>query len=305
MAPEQLEGKPADARTDVFAFGAVLYEMLTGSRAFSGESDASVISAIMTSDPPPVSAVLSVAPPALDRLVHRCLAKLPDERWQDAADLAHELRWLAEARPSAEAPRPVVPRWRRGRWILACAGLAVAVLLGLQAVRFARSPSGGAESLIHGGVTRGVIELPPGSPLALGFQSDVGAHPRLIAVSPDGRRVAFVGPAPVGSTQIYVRDLNSLDVRPVPDTTGAVHPFFSPDGRWLGFLTADKVKKVPLGGGPSIPLADARTPLWAEWTPAGTIFVGDVEGAVFSKVGENGGPMVPILSRRVGEPGVP
>ncbi|HSP91555.1 MAG TPA: serine/threonine-protein kinase, partial [Vicinamibacterales bacterium] len=94
MAPEQLEGKPVDARTDVFAFGAVLYEMLTGGRAFSGESDASVISAIMTSDPPPVSTVLPVAPPALDRLVHRCLAKRPDDRWQDAADLANELRWL-------------------------------------------------------------------------------------------------------------------------------------------------------------------------------------------------------------------
>jgi len=297
MAPEQLEGRPADARTDVFAFGAVLYEMLTGGRAFSGESDASVISAIMTSDPPPVSTVLPVAPPALDRLVHRCLAKSPDERWQDAADLAHELRWLAEARPSVEAPPPVVPRWRRGRWVVACAGGAAAVLLGVLAVRFALSPSGGAASLIHGGVTRGVIELPPSSPLALGLQSDVGAHQRLIAVSPDGRRVAFVGPAPTGSTQIYVRDLNSLDVRPVPDTMGALHPFFSPDGRWLGFLTIDKIKKVPLGGGPSIPLCDARTPQWADWTPAGTIFVGDVEGSVFSRVSENGGQMVPILPR--------
>ena len=297
MAPEQLEGKPADARTDVFAFGAVLYEMLTGGRAFGGESDASVISAIMTSDPPPVSSVVPVALPALDRLVHRCLAKLPDERWQDAADLAHELRWLAEARPSAEAPRPVVPWWRRGRWLVACAGGAVAVLLGVLAARSARSPAGGGASLIHRGVTRGVIELPPSSPLALGLQPDVGAHQRLIAVSPDGRRIAFVGPAPGGSTQIYLRDLSSLDVRPVADTVGALHPFFSPDGRWLGFLTIDKVKKVPLGGGPSIPLCDARTPQWAEWTPTGTIFVGDVEGGLLSRVSEAGGRMVPILPR--------
>lgn len=297
MAPEQLEGKPVDARTDVFAFGAVLFEMLTGGRAFSGESDASVISAIMTSDPPPVSAVLPVAPPALDRLVHRCLAKLPDERWQDAADLAHELRWLAEARPSAEAPRPVVPRWRRWRWMAACAGGAAAVLLGFLGYWFARAPSGGAVSLSHGGVTRGVIELPPSSPLALGLQSDVGAHQRLIAVSPDGRRVAFVGPAQRGLTQIYVRDLDSLAVRPVPDTVGAFHPFFSPDGRWIGFLTIDRVKKAPLGGGPSIPLCEARMPQWADWTPAGTIFVGDVEGAVLSRVGEAGGQLVPILPR--------
>ena len=297
MAPEQLEGKPVDARTDVFAFGAVLYEMLTGGRAFGGESDASVISAIMTTDPPPVSTVLEVALPALDRLVHRCLAKTPDERWQDAADLANELRWLAEDRPSAEALRPVVPRRRRWRWMVACAGGAAAVLLGLLGVWFARAPSGGAISLSLGGVTRGVIELPPSAPLALGFQSDVGAHQRLIAVSPDGRRVAFVGSAPTGSTQIYVRDLNSLDVRPVPDTSGALYPFFSPDGRWIGFLTTDKVMKVPLGGGPSIPLCDARTPQWADWTPAGTIFVGDVEGAVLSRVGETGGQLVPILPR--------
>ena len=146
MAPEQLEGQPADARTDIFAFGAVLYEMLTGRRAFEGTSQASVISAILSSDPPPIAVLQPLSPPALDRVVKKCLAKDPDERWQSAHDLASELQWIAESGVQTAVAAPGVDTQARSRartrlfgWI--AAAVLLATTLGLAgALYLSRAP---------------------------------------------------------------------------------------------------------------------------------------------------------------------
>jgi len=181
MAPEQLEGKEADARTDIFAFGCVLYEIATGKKAFSGGSQASLISAIMSSEPPSLSILQPLSPPALDRVVATCLAKDPEDRWQSARDVARELQWIAGLDSSARAVLPAA-RPRRGRFAWAAAGIASAVALALAAL-LARRPPASAP----GPSLRAALTPPDGS------HFDLLSGP--MAVSPDGTRVAFVGRA--------------------------------------------------------------------------------------------------------------
>ncbi len=222
MAPEQLEGKEADTRTDIFAFGAMLYEMVTGRKAFEGKSQASLISAIMSSDPPPVSQLQAMSPPALDHVVKTCLAKDPDKRWQSAGDVEHELNWIAEGGPQAGAA--VAPRPSRSlAWAVTglIVGLIVAGITVWSLIRPAEQPS-----------TRFPIELSPRENL---FS---GSGP-VVALSPDGTRLAHVGEADDAtgeSRRLYIRDLDRLEATPLPRTEGAREPFFSPDGEWIAFL---------------------------------------------------------------------
>jgi eukaryotic-like serine/threonine-protein kinase len=234
MAPEQLEGREADARSDVFAFGAVLYEMVTGRKAFEGKSQASLISAIMGSEPPPLSAVVPMTPPALERVVRTCLAKDPDDRWQSAHDVAAELRWISEAGSQAGVPAPVVARRRkRERWAWLLAG--VLGLVGAAA----------AGALVARGTrprftTRFVVPLP---------KDLTGMNwPRL---SPDGRTLAFQGVDTSGKTQIWLRPLGAFDAYLLAGTDGAGRPFWSPDSLYLAFFVGDQLKKVPASGGPA------------------------------------------------------
>jgi Tol biopolymer transport system component/tRNA A-37 threonylcarbamoyl transferase component Bud32 len=286
MAPEQLEGKEADARTDLFALGMVLYEMATGRPAFTGKTKASVIAAILSSEPPPISSLQPLTPPAFDRVVKTCLAKEPDERFQTAHDLNLQLRWIAEGGSQAGVAAPVVAR-RRNRERLAWA-LAAALFLGLlgaigsagwrQAPRTTAAP-----------VTHTAIELPASAQLALGtviplegFDNDV------IALSPDGRYLAYVGQAP-GGTMLYLREVAGLSVAPVAGTEGARYAFFSPDSRSLGFLTDDKVKRVAIDGGTPVTLCDAVAPVRATWTNNDNIYFGESEGQRIARVPAAGG----------------
>jgi Tol biopolymer transport system component/predicted Ser/Thr protein kinase len=237
MAPEQLEGREADARTDVFAFGAVLYEMVTGRRAFEGQSQASLIGAIMGKEPAPISATRPMSPPALDHAVARCLAKDAEERWQSAADLMRELKWVAEGGSAAAAsvgPPPGHATRERLAWtaiVLALAGLAAWGLL-------RGSPPAPRP------VSRLVIDL-PGDQRLVGTSLSFAAP---MALSPDGRQLVYSATSG-GLPQLYLRSLDRFDTELIAGTEGGISPFFSPDGQWLGFFAGGRLQKVPLSGG--------------------------------------------------------
>jgi serine/threonine protein kinase/Tol biopolymer transport system component len=235
MAPEQVEGGATDARTDLFAFGAVVYEMVTGHKAFDGRSPASVMAAILGGQPPALSFVQPLTPPALDQLVKTCLAKEPDERWQSAADVSRQLRWIAEssAQPSARSGSVV---WRRSRRAVVMVSL-VSLLAGgvIGVALWSRLRGRAATQPVR--VTRSILSLPRGAP----FES--------FALSPDGIHVAYVAIQGDGRYPIYVQALNELDARPIAGTENACCPFFSPDGQWIGFSDRLTLKKVAVSGG--------------------------------------------------------
>ena len=240
MAPEQLEGKDADARTDIFAFGAVLYEMVTGRRAFAGKTQASVIAAILAADPPPLSTLQATSPPALDHLVKTCLAKDPEDRRQTIHDVKLELKWIAEGGSSqAKAPAPTAKlTWLP--WILAAVILLAATPFVIAYFRRAPDAPRAVRSFI----------LPPQK---TGFTN--GGH---LAVSPDGRRLAFVAPSSDGANLLWVRSLDSLSAQSLNGTDGAAYPFWSPDSRFIGFFANGRLKKIEASGGPPITLCAAE-----------------------------------------------
>jgi Tol biopolymer transport system component len=294
MAPEQLEGKEADARTDIFAFGVVVYEMATGKRAFEGKSQASVISAIMSSDPVPISSLQPMTPPALDRVMKKCLAKEPDDRWQSAKDLTDELKWITSESASrsmpAAAPVPSATASRAGRrWImisaLAClVAAAVAALLTWVLKPTAPKP-----------VIRFAISLPPGQRM-----EDLG---NAIAISPDGMRMVYVAGPSTLATQLYVRAMDGLEARPIPGTEGGVNPFFSPDGQWVGFANGGKLMKVSLNGGAPVSLADVSLGEFsgASWGSQGLIAFAPFSGLPLQQVSDAGGNPQPLTRLDKGE----
>ncbi len=273
MAPEQLEGRDTDARTDVFALGTVLYEMLTGRRPFQGESKAAVMAAILGARPPDVSSVRPGLPPRLDRVVATCLAKDPDERWQSAGDVAKELRWAAEgeadALPHAAATRP------RRRELAAWAFAALALLLAAASFVRPRPAASSAE------VTRFKI-LPPAGQSVLGFA----------VLSPDARRLLITLRDDAGKNRLAIRSLDSLDIRVLPVTEDTRGAFWSPDGREVGFFSEKKLKRMSADGGPARVVCDAGGAVWGAWAPDGTILFAKRFGAPLDKVSAAGG--VPV-----------
>jgi Tol biopolymer transport system component/predicted Ser/Thr protein kinase len=255
MAPEQLEGKEADSRTDVFAFGAVFYEMVTGRKAFGGAKQVSLIASILEKQPEPISIVQPTAPPALDRIVRKCLAKDPEDRWQSAADLASELKWSGE---SSLVVAPAVVPVRGGIRIGPVLSAIVFVLLGL-AIGFAAS-----RVRRVGPPERSVFSILPPE------KSDLGDW---TAISPEGRSVAFVATLD-GTTTVWIRSFDSASARSVPGTEGGSFPFWSPDARSIGFFATDKLKRINLAGGPATTLCDAPAPRGGSWSRDGVIVFG-------------------------------
>src|SRR4029077_15291854 len=245
MAPEQVEAKEVDARTDIFAFGTVMYEMATGKKAFEGKTSASVMAKILETEPTPISTLQPMTPPALDRVIKTCLAKDPDERWQTACDLCRELKWIAESGASATAPAAATAERVRSsrRWALLAGlgGVIVATLPGAAVWILKPTPPKP--------VTRTVITLPPGDRL-------VGPDQPALALSPDGRQLAYTAIRGVTS-QLYLRSMDSQEARPISGTDRPREPFFSPDGQWIGFFAGGKLKKISLNGGAAVTLADA------------------------------------------------
>lgn len=254
MAPEQLEGAEADARSDIFSFGAVLYEMATGRRAFEGKSQASLIASILRETPKPISSISDVIPPAVERVILRCLEKNPDDRYQTARDVLLELKWASEAGSRAGIPAPVAAR-RRSRerlaWTLAGAGLAATLLLG--------------------GFT--VMNRPP-HPVPLRFFAPT---PKGILlndtpkISPDGRYVAYNAADSTGRSRIWVRPLGSLTAEPLAGTEGARRPFWSPDSRYIGFMQEAKLRKIAVQGGPPQTICESQSAGDGTWNRNGVI----------------------------------
>jgi len=286
MAPEQLEGRDADARTDIFAFGAVLYEMMTGRKAFEGKSHASLIGAIMHAEPAPVSSVQPLAPRSVDRIVRKCLAKDPDERWQTARDLLDELKWTVEAgTPQGAAVSAVsVAAPRRGRFtsarlawtLLAAAGLAIAALA--------------IPAVLH------LRERPvPNPEVRLELTTPATRQPLHFAISPDGRRLVFVASGE-GGPRLWQRPLDTVTALPLDGTEGAEYPFWSPDSRAIGFFAAGKLKRIDIAGGPPQIVADAPNGRGGAWSPDGAILFAPTNSSGLVRVPASGGEPQPVTT---------
>ena len=289
MAPEQLEGKETDARTDIFALGAVIYEMSTGRHAFTGASNASLIAAILSSEPPAVSSIQPMIPPALDHVVKTCLAKDPDERWQSANDISRELSWISTAVEVRESVSVRRFGMKQVTW-LTVAVLTGAIMGGFSALGLLRKGQSTPPK-----VARASIELPSAEPLEFFFQGP-------LAVSPDGKLIAFVARSREGA-HLYLRSLSEGLATAVPGTMDAQGPFFSPDGQWLTFFANGKLKKVTVSGGTAVTLAQTGTPQGACWTPDGTILVVPSVGLGIFRLPANSNVLQPVTKVEPGEGG--
>lgn len=283
MSPEQLEGREADARSDIFALGAVLYEMITGRRAFEGKSPLSVASAIIEKDPEPITFLKPVTPRTLERAVRRALAKDPEERWQTARDLALELKAIANEGPSATVPATEAATTRsRERWAW---GVAVAL------------------ALVAAALTIVVMQRAPKLEQSVRLTADIGAEVTLYsdlgisaALSPNGARLAFVAIGSDGIRHLYVRSLDQLQATMLSGTEGAENPFFSPDSEWLGFFADAKLKKISVRGGAAVNLCNAADGRGGAWSENGTIVFAPGLRTALLKVSAAGGTPQPMMT---------
>jgi serine/threonine-protein kinase len=288
MAPEQVEGHEADARSDIFALGTVIFEMITGKKTFEGRSQASLMAAILDREPPAVSSLQPATPLQLDHVIRRCLAKNPDDRWQSASDLRLELKWIVDSPPSdriipAAAP---APRSRAFPWSKAAIVSLVFLILGAGAGWFLR-PAGKAGAP----VIRLSIVLPSVEELVA-----QGGPP--IAFSPDGSQIVYVA-----NRRLNLRPLDSLTAKPISGTENALEPFFSPDGRYIGFFAQGKLKTVSVTGDTPQVLCDAPYGVGGSWGTDGMIYFAGYNIGGLSKIPASGGAVQEVtkLNRDNGE----
>jgi eukaryotic-like serine/threonine-protein kinase len=287
MSPEQIEGKELDGRSDIFSLGAVLYEMVTGKKAFEGKSQVSVASAILEKEPAPISTIKPMTPVTLGHAIRRCLAKDPEERWQTARDLALELKWVTENGSQAGTPA----RFRAARsirWRLGWAGAAVAVLalfgLALFVTGYISHPTAQLKT-IRTSIT------PPANGAFTVASSVAGS----MAISPDGKMLVFAAEAKNNIPLLWVRSLDSLESRPLSGTEQAFAPFWSPDSKWIAFFSTNgMLKKVEASGGPVETVCAAQFGRGGTWNQDGLIiFAPNVAQPLF-QVAATGGAPVPI-----------
>jgi len=276
MSPEQLQGIEADARSDIFAFGAVLYEMATGKRAFEGKSQIKVASAILEDDPPPPSSVSSAVPPGLEHTIQTCLAKDPNERFQSAHDVLLQLRWAGHIPASKSAAAVGLGSTRVWAAIVVAAVLIAA----------------GVGWFAHSGdraVPMRVLIQPPDK-----FQFDqVGDFGGPPVLSPNGDKIAFCAHAPNSPRALWVRALNSFEAQKLEGTEEAFGPFWSPDEKSIGFFANGKLNRIPSSGGPVTVLADAPNARGGSWGPDDVIVMAPNFQGTLVRVGANGGSVTP------------
>ena len=293
MSPEQLEGKMADGRSDIFALGATLYEMVTAQRAFVGGSRAALIASILHHEPAPASSVVPSVPQPVTRLIEHCLMKEPDDRWQTARDVAIQLRGMLEGSASSESisagakpRRPMLRNLFAGIALLA-AGAALGLLW----------PNGrGAEPPSR--FTHTSIVFSPDIRISL-------ASDAAVALSPDGSKLAVLAQEGDNPDRIYVRDLESFTITPVAGTDEAVNCFFSPDGKEIAFSSRGKLRRVPIGGGTPEVIADAGPAPGGSWGSDGKIVFNPTPGSILHRVSPDGGATEPLTKQRPANPSQP
>jgi eukaryotic-like serine/threonine-protein kinase len=275
MAPEQVRGLPTDHRSDIFAFGAIVYEMLSGQRAFRGETTADTMSAILMKEPPDLPAVERHIPPVLERIIDRCVEKSPAARFQSAVDLAFALDALSSGSGATSAPMTAPARVSRERTAWVLFGVAVVIALALAAGIYVRgAPAGDMNQF------RFQVSVPP------------MPNPLDIAVSPDGRQIAFAASASEGRTALFVRQSASLEVQQLTGTDGATQPFWSPDSRFIGFVAGSTLKKVDVSGGLPQTICNLINFSGGTWNSEGTIVV--ASGSTLYRVPASGGEPIAI-----------
>src|SRR5262245_15740752 len=277
MSPEQLEGKELDGRSDIFSLGAVLYEMVTGKRAFEGKSRLSIASAILEKEPAPIASVKPLTPPVLDYAVRKCLAKVPEERWQSASDLASQLKWIGEGSSEVASPstRSSRTKWREVALVGLASILALTTFFFAYAYfqRHVDQPAPMASSILP----------PANTAFNLGY-----------ALSPDGTRLAFVAQSVDGKRSLWVRPFNSLVAQELSGTGDASFPFWSPDGQWIAFFAGGKLKKIHANGGAVQEICDAPVGRGGTWNSQGVIvFAPSINSPIF-RISAGGGTPTPV-----------
>ena len=283
MSPEQIEGKELDGRSDIFSLGAVLYEMLTGQRAFQGKSQLSVASAILEKEPAPISIVKPMTPPALDHAIRRCLAKEPERRWQSASDLAGELQWIAEAGSQAGVPAPIVSHRKVRERLTQIAG----AIMTLTTIAFA-----------IGFMSRAPKETQP-----MRLSAEIGVDASLFTgfgssaiLSPDNTRLVLVATGADQKRRIYIRSLDQLQAIVLSGTENARDPFFSPDSQWVAFFADSKLKKISVQGGAAVTLCDVPEDRGGSWGENATIVFAPDSQVALSRVSSAGGTPQPLTA---------
>src|SRR5262245_22905121 len=286
MSPEQVKGRAVDHRSDIFSFGAILYEMLSGRRAFHGESAAETMSAILKEDPSELSETNHQVSPALERLVNHCLEKNPESRFHSASDLAFALEALSGATSNSTQtmtmPSLASRRWTRRELILASvaagatvAAIGLAIALGISSFR--RTPAD----------TR-ILRAAINPPEKTGFGS--------FAISPDGLRLAFVALETSGKSLLWIRSLDAYTAQPLSGTEEAAFPFWSPDSRYIGFFAGGKLKRIEATGGPVRTLCTAAVPRGGSWNSDGVIIFEPTPNDPLYRVSAEGGEATPLTT---------
>jgi serine/threonine protein kinase/Tol biopolymer transport system component len=285
MSPEQIEGKELDGRSDIFSLGSVLYEMLTGKRAFEGKSQLSVASAILEKEPAPLLAAKPLTPPALGHAINRCLAKDPDERWQSASDIKNELLWVGQSSGESTIQRLTAKeKSSRAHAVLAAGGLALLVAAALVIAYFFSHRATSAAAVV-----RSVIVLP--SNITLLTLGDEAGSP---AISRDGSNLVFTGISE-GKRMLFLRPLNGAEVRPLPGSEGGKFPFWSPDGKSIGFFADQQLKRLDIAGGPPTNLAPAMDARGGTWAGDVILFAPYIYDVIY-RVSASGGKPVPVTA---------
>ncbi len=284
MAPEQLEGKEADSRSDIFSFGILLYEMATGIKAFKGASQASLIASIMKEKPRSASEIQPLVPPMLEQVINQCLAKDPDQRWQSAGDLKRSLKWVSEGGSQIGLPAVKSRKRKTREWTAWGIAVLFFMLAGVSGFFLWEQLSEPKQ------VLKAHVLAPEGNE----FDDFAGGG---LSISPDGLNLAFVSLDTLSKkTQLWVRPLNSLAALPLPGTEDAFLPFWSADSRYIAFFADGKLKKILATGGPTLTICDAPSGRDGSWNQDDIILFTPTYNGVIHKVSAAGGESAPITT---------